>query len=79
MQKYEKMIRKNVKGSPFPNLALNNIMKKYGAHRVSEEARIELRKILELRLEDITQKAAQIAKHSKRKTINGGDVRIANR
>ncbi|MFP4402365.1 MAG: histone [Candidatus Nanoarchaeia archaeon] len=74
-----KTIRKNVKGSPFPNLALSTIMKHYGAHRVSESARVELRKILEYELEQIALKGAEIAKHSKRKTINQGDVKLASR
>ncbi len=71
------MIRKNVKGSPFPNLALDNMMKKYGATRVSEGARVALRKILEKELLEMSQKASKISGHSGRKTINEGDIRIA--
>ena len=71
------MVRKNINGSPFPNLALDNVMKKYGAHRVSESARIALRKILEEELKEIAQKASKISQHTGRKTINDGDILIA--
>ena len=71
--------KKSISKNLFPDLALNNIMKKYGAQRVSESARIELRKILEYELIDISKKASQISQHAKRKTINEGDVRIARK
>ena len=70
-------VRKNVKGSPFPNLALDNMMKKYGSYRVSESARVALRTILEQELLKLSQKASKISSHAGRKTINEGDVRIA--
>lgn len=71
-------LRKNVKGSPFPNLSLDSLMKKHGAQRVSESARQALRKILEKELLDLTQKASKISQHAGRKTINDSDIKIAN-
>lgn len=63
--------------SALPLSALENLMKDKGAQRVSDEAREELRKILETYLYDLSLKASKIASHSGRKTINKGDLLIA--
>jgi histone H3/H4 len=60
-----------------PLLALENLMKEKGALRVSEDAKIELRRILENYLQDLSMKASKISAHSGRKTINSGDLLIA--
>jgi len=60
-----------------PVSALENLMKEKGAIRVSDDARIELKKILENYLYDLSLKASKIASHSGRKTINAGDLLIA--
>lgn len=60
-----------------PVSAIENLMKEKGAIRVSEDAKKELKKILEDYLYDLSLKASKIAVHSKRKTINGGDLLIA--
>lgn len=60
-----------------PISALENLMKEKGAQRVSEDAKEELRKILESYLYDLSLKASKIAGHSGRKTINAGDLLIA--
>ena len=60
-----------------PVSALEKLMKKYGAERVSDDARIELKKILETYLYELSLKASKIASHSGRKTINAGDLLIA--
>lgn len=61
-----------------PLLALENLMKEKGAQRVSEDAKDELKKILENYLYGLSVKASKIAQHSGRKTINSGDLLIAN-
>jgi histone H3/H4 len=61
-----------------PKLAVEKLMKKYGAERISEDAVEEMRKILENHLFSISQKASKIATHSKRKTIWASDLKIAN-
>lgn len=63
--------------SGLPLLALENLMKEKGAERVSEDAKLELKKILENYLYDLSLKASKIASHSGRKTINSGDMLIA--
>lgn len=60
-----------------PISALENLMKEKGAQRVSDNAKEELKKILETYLYDLSLKASKIASHSGRKTINSGDLLIA--
>lgn len=60
-----------------PLLALERLMKAKGAERVSEDAKEELKKILEQYLYDLSQKASKIAVHAGRKTITAGDLLIA--
>ncbi len=60
-----------------PLSALEKLMKEKGAERVSEDAKVELKKILENYLYDLSQKASKISSHSGRKTINSGDLLIA--
>jgi histone H3/H4 len=63
--------------SGLPLHALELLMKEMGASRISEDAKIELKRILEEYLMDISVKASKISTHSGRKTINGGDLLIA--
>jgi len=60
-----------------PVSALEKLMKEKGAERVSDDARVELKKILENYLYILSLKASKIASHSGRKTINAGDLLIA--
>ena len=60
-----------------PLSALENLMKSKGAERVSEDAKVELKKILENYLYDLSLKASKISSHSGRKTITKGDLLIA--
>lgn len=60
-----------------PLLALEKLMKDKGAQRVSDDAKDELKKILENYLYELSLKASKIAGHSGRKTINSGDLLIA--
>ncbi len=60
-----------------PLLALEKLMKEKGAERISDDAKVELKKILEAYLYELSVKASKIASHSKRKTINSGDLLIA--
>lgn len=59
--------------------AMERLMKKAGANRVSEEAKSALKDILENHAFKVSEKAWQIAKHSGRKTIKPGDLKIASR
>lgn len=58
-------------------LSVEKLMKKYGAQRVSDEAKKEMIKILEEYLYELSNKSSRIALHSNRKTIKRGDIIIA--
>jgi histone H3/H4 len=60
-----------------PLLALERLMKAKGCERVSEDAKDELKKILEQYLYEISQKASKISAHAGRKTIVAGDLLLA--
>lgn len=64
--------------SGFPILAIEKLMKEKGAKRISDDAKQELKKILENHLYNLSIKASKIATHAKRKTINSADILIAN-
>lgn len=57
--------------------AMERLLKKLGAERVSKDAKEAMREVLEEYAEKVGKKAIEIAKHSGRKTIKGKDVRLA--
>ncbi len=60
-----------------PLAAMEKLLKKHGAERVSEEAKVALKDVLENYAEEICEKSVRIAIHSGRKTIKEGDVKLA--
>jgi histone H3/H4 len=62
-----------------PIAALDRLIRKAGAERVSEDAAIELGKIIEEVALDISKQAIDLAKHAKRKTVTGEDIRLATK
>ncbi len=64
--------------NPIPPMACEKIIKSVvNDIRVSNKANKKLSDILLARAEEIAQKAADIAKHSGRKTIKEGDIELA--
>ena len=59
--------------------AMDRIMRKAGAERVSEEASEALREVLETLALEISRDAIALAKHAGRKTVNSEDVKMASR
>lgn len=59
--------------------AMEKILKRIGAERVSDSGKEALREVLEDYAEEIGRKAWELAKHSGRKTIRSTDVRLAMR
>lgn len=60
-----------------PLAAMEKLLKRCGAPRVSENAKEAMKEVLELYGEEIGQKAVRLAQHSGRKTIKGSDIKLA--
>ncbi|HNW05623.1 MAG TPA: histone family protein [archaeon] len=62
-----------------PVAAIDRLIRKAGAERVSEDAAEELSKILSEVAIDISKQAIELAKHAKRKTVTGEDIKLATK
>jgi len=62
-----------------PLAAMEKLLKTAGASRVSEEAKVALREVIEDIAKDIAERASKFAQHSGRKTIKSSDVKLAAR
>ncbi len=60
-----------------PIAPVGRIIRKAGAERVSEDAGIELAKVLEEYGIELSEEAISIAKHMKRTTVKEEDIRLA--
>ena len=60
-----------------PLAAMEKLLKKCGAGRVSEDAKEAMKEVLENYGEQIGEKAIRLAQHSGRKTIKGVDIKLA--
>jgi histone H3/H4 len=60
-----------------PAAAMEKLLKKVGAPRVSQSAKEALREVLENYGEQIGDKAVKLAAHSGRKTVKAEDVKLA--
>ncbi|MGE0793636.1 MAG: histone family protein [Candidatus Woesearchaeota archaeon] len=58
--------------------AMEKILKEAGAQRVSEEAKVALRNVLEDIALEIGEEANKLAHHAGRKTIKANDIRLAS-
>lgn len=57
--------------------SMEKLLKRSGAIRVSEDAKVALREILEIHSDSLGKKAVEFAKHSGRKTVKQEDVKLA--
>ncbi len=62
-----------------PLAAMEKLLKKSGAERVSDSAKITLRDSLEGIAEEIATQAMKLASHAGRKTIKSEDIKLAAR
>lgn len=62
-----------------PLAAMERLLKKSGAPRVSQSAKEALKDALEERAMQIGEQAIRFAKHSGRKTVKASDIKLANR
>jgi len=60
-----------------PLASMEKIIKKAGADRVSDKAKIALKEILEDLAENVAASAARLASHAGRKTVKGRDIKLA--
>ena len=60
-----------------PLAAMEKLLKKSGASRVSFDAKEEMREVLEKYAEGICEKAIRMSKHAGRKTIKSLDIKEA--
>ena len=61
-----------------PYAAMERLMKRTGAERVSENAKEALSEILEQIGEEISESAIKLAKHAGRKTVKSEDIKLAS-
>lgn len=62
-----------------PIAAVDRIIRKAGARRVSESAARELAEVLEEYALDIANEASELADHAGRKTVRDTDIRLASK
>ncbi|MDD3244922.1 MAG: histone family protein [Candidatus ainarchaeum sp.] len=62
-----------------PIAAIDRLIRKAGAERVSEDAAEELSKILSEVAMDISKQAIELAQHAKRKTVTSEDIKLATK
>jgi len=60
-----------------PLAAMEKLLKKGGASRVSDGAKQALKEVLEEIADDIGMRAVKLAQHSGRKTIKASDIKLA--
>jgi len=60
-----------------PLAAMEKILKNVGAERVADKAKVALKEVVEERAEEIAKRAWDIARHTGRKTIKAGDIKLA--
>ncbi|KXA93084.1 histone [candidate division MSBL1 archaeon SCGC-AAA259E19] len=63
--------------SELPIAAVDRIIRKAGAQRVSESAARELSEMLEEHALELASEAAELAEHAGRKTVRDSDIRLA--
>ena len=62
-----------------PLAAMEKILKKCGAERVSDNAKATLKSVLEGKAEEIAETSIKLANHAGRKTIKAEDIKLAAR
>jgi histone H3/H4 len=60
-----------------PLAAMEKILKQAGAERVSDKAKAALKEVIEEKAEEIAAAAIKYAHHAGRKTVKGGDIKLA--
>jgi histone H3/H4 len=61
-----------------PRAAMETLLRKAGAERVSEDAKDALKELLEREADGIAKEAVKFALHAGRKTMKASDIRLAS-
>lgn len=69
------MARKNI----LPYAAMEKLLKKAGAERVSDKAKESFADVLEEIAQSLGEKAVKFSRHSGRKTIKEEDIKLAHK
>ena len=56
---------------------MEKILKKYGAKRVSEDAKVTLKEILEEQGKTVAKRSIKLAKHANRDTVRREDILLS--
>ena len=62
-----------------PLAAMEKIMKKCGASRVADNAKVALKDVVEEKASRIAERAVKLALHAGRKTIKADDIKLASK
>ena len=62
-----------------PLAAMEHLLKKAGAERVSDDAKLALKELLEEHGLLVAKHAIELALHAQRKTIKSEDIRLASK
>lgn len=60
-----------------PLASMEQILKQQGAERVSDKAKLEFKKVLEEKAEEIAKDSIKYALHAGRKTVKASDIKLA--
>jgi DNA-binding protein len=59
------------------SLGMEKLLKRAGAHRVSDDAKEALREALEEHADKVCERAVRFSEHAGRRTVLGSDVKLA--
>jgi DNA-binding protein len=62
-----------------PLAAMEKILKQAGAERVSDNAKVALKDVMEEIAEKIAVSSVRFAEHAGRKTVKEGDIKLASK
>ncbi len=68
-----------MKSSELGLLPMYRLLKKSGAHRISEESAEELRRVTEEVASAVAKNAVDLCEHAGRRTVKAEDVKLASR